>query len=461
MDFEQSIKIAVIGGGEAVKQLCHWPRLGSEVCSNLQLELFDLATRLSPGSSSRSLEELDTSAFDLIVDLREDREAALSGAGIDTQRVVSGANAKVVASLLDQMQKVCEEREIQKGIIDSATDAIITINEDHIIVGYNQGAEKILGYTREEALGQDLEIIIPPPYKQEHKGYVRRYLATRKAHVIGKHVRLKAQRRDGQEFPISISFSVAEIGGHLYFTGIIRDITESMKLEAKLHQSERLAAVGNTVSHIIHEIKNPLTIIGGFSQQLQRAPTLDEKGRQKLAMIADEVKRLEYLVAEMKDFSHPPTLQKTYGRIEKVIEEIQALYDDILKDQGIVLHLMLCESAPAVSFDPQQIKQVLINLVKNAVEAMPRGGQLTLATRLQKPYLEIEVTDTGEGIAPEVAKNIFNPYYSTKAKGSGLGLAISRNIIQAHGGDILVRSSPGQGSSFMIHLPLKEETAAD
>ncbi|MFP3867036.1 MAG: two-component system sensor histidine kinase NtrB [Desulfobacteraceae bacterium] len=449
------IKVAVIGGGKAVEQLWKWPAACPEVCPFTKLTLFAPAQLILPGSLQEPLEELDAAAFDLIVDLRQPQEVD-SLKGIDPSKLVDGTGARLIADLLTRLQEVCQQWQIQEGIIDSATDAIITINEDHIIVGYNKGAEKIFGFTREEALGQDLEIIIPPPYKKEHKEYVRRYIATREAHVIGKHVRLSAQRKNGEEFPMSISFSVAEIADRLYFTGIIRDITESVDIEAKLRQSERLAAVGNTVSHIVHEIKNPLLVIGGFARQLARTPNLDDKARDKLAMITEEVNRLECLMTEMKDFSHPPTINLEAGRIEELIQEVLELYEDTLKEQGITVVQDHPQPLPPVNFDRQQIKQIILNLIKNAAEAMPQGGQLTVAIRVEEPYLEIAITDTGEGIPPEALENIFNPYYTTKAKGSGLGLSICRNIIKAHKGDILVHSTPGKGSTFTILLPLEE-----
>src|SRR5208337_5347325 len=146
-------------------------------------------------------------------------------------RLVTGPLANFLKGLICQLQELREKQEINAGIIQSATDAIVTINEDHVIIGYNEGAENMFGYSRVEALGQDLKILIPPPYKEEHRGYLRRYLATREARVIGRHVRLRAQRRDGSEFPMSISFSVAEIRDNLYFTGVIRDITEYQEME--------------------------------------------------------------------------------------------------------------------------------------------------------------------------------------------------------------------------------------
>ena len=273
---------------------------------------------------------------------------------------------------------------------------------------------------------------------------------------IGKHVQLKAQRKNGEEFPISISFSVADIGGNLYFTGIVRDISEYVELEEKVRQNERLAAVGNTVSQIVHEIKNPLMIIGGFAQQLLKAKTLDAKGLQKLSIIAEEVTRLESMMGEMRDFSRPPSPKRETGRIERLVQEVVDYYVDILKEKGIELILTPVEPLPAYKLDYQQLKQVLINLIKNASEAMPQGGRITVAVLRQPPDLKIVVADTGEGMPPDVADNIFTPYFTTKSKGSGLGLAISRNIVRAHNGDIEVESQPGKGSTFTIRLPLTE-----
>ena len=353
-----------------------------------------------------------------------------------------------------------QKQEINSGIINSAADAIVTINEDHIIVGYNDGAEKMLGYTRKEALGQDLNIIIPAPYKAEHRDYVRRYVATREARVIGKHVRLTAQRRDGSEFPMSISFSVAEIRDNLYFTGIIRDNTENKEMEDRVVQSERLAAVGNTVTHIAHEIKNPLLIIGGFARQLLRVPGLDDKARQKLTIMAEEVSNLEKMVAEMRDFVRRPPAVRQPGRLETPLSEALALFQDTFSENHIKVKRVEETPLPELNFDAKQILQVLINLFKNALEAMPRGGEITVTTRARGGSVEVVVADTGEGMPPEVAANIFQPYFTTKAKGTGLGLAISQNIVQEHGGALTVESTPGRGTAFTLRLPLPEPAPA-
>jgi len=371
-------------------------------------------------------------------------------------RLIAGPVAGFLQDLVGRLQELRQKQEINSGIIHRATDAIVTINEDHIIVGYNLGAEKMFGYSWKEALCQDLSIIIPPPYKNEHQDYLRRYLATREARVIGKHVRLTAQRRDGSEFPMSISFSVAEIADNLYFTGIIRDITESRELEERVLHAERLAAVGNTVTHIVHEIKNPLLIIGGFARQLLKVPGLDDKARQKLTIMAEEVSNLEKMVAEMRDFVRRPPADKQRGFLSEPLSQALTLFQDTFSENRITVNRVEETPLPPLVLDPKQILQVLINLFKNALEAMPRGGELTITTRVRDGQAEIVVADTGEGMPPEVAANIFQPYFTTKTKGAGLGLAICQGIIQEHGGAISVDSAPGRGSAFTIRLPLPE-----
>ncbi|MFH1596781.1 MAG: ATP-binding protein [Pseudomonadota bacterium] len=422
----------------------------------MEIELYGAAPGGLEGRTVSPLPELKPQQFDLVLD------GEFLAAGLPAltpegwQNLIAGPAARMLTGLACQLQELRQKQEINVGIINSATDAIVTINEDHVIIGYNQGAENIFGYSRAEALGQDLQIIIPPPYKAAHRDYVRRYVATREARLIGKHVRLSAQRRDGSEFPMSISFSVAEIRGNLYFTGVIRDITEYQEMADRVLQSERLAAVGNTVTHIAHEIKNPLLIIGGFARQLLKVPGLDDKSRQKLNIIAEEVGHLEEMVAEMRDFVHRPGAQKRPGNLEALLDEVLGLFQDTLAEHHIQVRRAADEPLPSVDFDYKQLRQVLLNLFKNAMEAMPRGGELTVASRRRGPNLEISVADTGQGMSPEVMDKLFQPYFTTKEKGTGLGLAICRSIVEEHGGGLLVDSTPGQGSTFTIQLPLTE-----
>ncbi|MCK9376444.1 MAG: PAS domain S-box protein, partial [Syntrophobacterales bacterium] len=268
----KAIRIAIVLNGQEFPCRPVVLPFSLEGYAPVDIVLFGSRPEAQAGIQVTPLPELHPEAFDLVLDGQ-----FLTGGRPDCSpeaaaNLITGPLAHFLEGLVCQLQELHQKQEINTGIINSATDAIVTINEEHVIVGYNHGAEVMFGYTRKEALGQDLKIIIPPPYREEHRSYVRRYVATREARMIGKHVRLNAMRRDGTEFPMSISFSVAEIRSNLYFTGVIRDITEYKEMEERVLQSERLAAVGNTVTHIAHEIKNPLLIIGGFARQLLKLP---------------------------------------------------------------------------------------------------------------------------------------------------------------------------------------------
>ena len=454
------IRIAIVlNGQEFICQPVALP-FSLEGYPSVDIVLFGAQAEVAAGRLVHLLPELQPEAFDLVLD-GQFLTAGQPGFSPETAKnLITGAAARFLKGLVCQLQELRQKQEINTGIINSATDAIITINEDHVIVGYNHGAEQMFGYTRQEALGQDLTIIIPPPYKDEHRQYVRRYVATREARMIGKHVRLSALRRDGGEFPMSISFSMAEIQDNLYFTGIIRDITEYQEMEERVLQSERLAAVGNTVTHIAHEIKNPLLIIGGFARQLMKIPGLDDKARQKLTIIAEEVGHLEEMVAEMREFVRRPPAARRPGQVSDVLQEVLELFRETFEEHHITVRRVEEGPLPLVVFDPKQVRQVLINLFKNALEAMPRVGEITVGSQVRGGNVEIRVTDTGEGMSPEVAGNIFQPYFTTKEKGTGLGLAICQNIIQEHGGCIFADSTPGQGSTFTIQLPIEEAPAS-
>ena len=318
----------------------------------------------APGLTVAGLPDLHPEAFDLILDGQFLTAGMADFSPEKASNLITGPAARFLKTLVCQLQELRQKQEINSGIIMSATDALITIDENHVIVGYNRGAEAMFGYTRSEALGQDLKLIIPPPFTDVHQDYVRRYLATREAHVLGRQRRLTGRRRDGQEFPLSISFSVAEIQGNLYFTAIMRDITEYKAMEDRLLQSERLAAVGNTVAHIAHEIKNPLLIIGGFARQLLKAPEFDEPARRKLSIIAEEVSHLEEMVAEMRDFVRRPPTVKRPGQISAVVEEALELFQDTFKEHHIQVRRVEKTPLPPVAFDPKQLHQVLAQPVQ-------------------------------------------------------------------------------------------------
>ncbi len=264
---------------------------------------------------------------------------------------------------------------ILREATENTNEGFVTIDEHHQVIIFNKAAEKIFGYSREEVIGKDLGLILSPECETGHKQAVSRFLETRKSKLIGHQTEFLTSRRNGEKTPISISFSVSEIEGKLFFTGIVRDLTETKALEEQVARSERLATLGQLVAEITHEIKNPLIMIGGFANQLSRT-IQDEKSRSKLKIITDEVQRLENLIRELKEVYHPQKLNFEQVNINALLKEIFSLSKEDCKVADITLQIETPEEPLFVEGDPEKLKQVFLNLVKNAMEAMEGGGQL-------------------------------------------------------------------------------------
>jgi len=363
---------------------------------------------------------------------------------------------KEITDLMGELCTVAQEGVKYKGVVETARDAVVTIDESHRIVFFNKAAEEMFGYSKEEVMGRDLSIIIPRPHKDKHKEYVRRYVETRRGKFIDHTVDLTAERRWGEEFPISISFSVAELGGHLLMTAMMRDMSEVKAMERKLLQNERLASIGRALSFVTHEVKNPLVVIGGFARSLLRDSGLSQGQKEKLEIIACEVKRLEGLLEEIQDFSKPLRLKRERLHLGPFLEgEISILRDsEICREVKVELSV---EGDPVVRADKERLRQVLVNLIKNSLEAMEKGGNILVkAAEGNQGHVEITVEDDGKGIPEDRVEDLFQPFFTTKPGGTGLGLPLCRKIVEDHGGDMTMRSRPGGGTIVTIRLPLGE-----
>ncbi len=224
--------------------------------------------------------------------------------------------------------------------------------------------------------------------------------------------------------------------------------------QQKLVRSERFAAIGEAASHLSHEIKNPLMLMSGFANQVMRTLPEDDPNREKLNIISGEAKRLENMLNQVRDFTRPQLPRKEKHQINDLIHETLKLVRNELNLARVNLDINLSSEVPETYFDQAQIKQVLINLIKNAWEAIPDGGKISITTGQDKDRIMVSVTDTGAGIARSKLKDIFSPFFTTKDKGTGLGLAVLYRIIQDHQGDVTVDSEPGKGSRFTFYLPL-------
>jgi signal transduction histidine kinase len=222
----------------------------------------------------------------------------------------------------------------------------------------------------------------------------------------------------------------------------------------KLIRSERMAAIGEAAARLSHEIKNPLVTIGGFAAQVERTLPKDDNNVKKLNIIKGEIKRLETLLEDVGDFIKPLKPQKRLEQINKLINETYELMSQELENSNIKIEKKLDEGLSPLLIDPQQIKQVFINLIKNAYEAMPDDGTISITSKDEGAHVSISITDTGQGISPETAVKVFEPFNTNKKQGTGLGLSVCLKIVEDHGGTIIVESKEGEGSTFTVQLPV-------
>jgi PAS domain S-box-containing protein len=343
---------------------------------------------------------------------------------------------------------------ILQGAIENTNEGFVTIDEDHRVVIFNREAERIFGINREEILGKDLGVILSPQCSQGHRTAVARYLDTRKPRLIGHQSEFLTARQNGELFPLSISFSVSNIGEKTFFTGIIRDLTETKALQEQVLKSERLAALGQLVAEVSHEIKNPLVMIGGYARQLQRS-VQDPKGHAKLQIIVDEVRRLETLVGELRDLYRPKALSLETIDIAVLLKEVRDLIQEDARNKQIEVVLNIPPAPVMVEGDKDKLKQVILNLSRNGMEAMDQGGKLTVRARCLEDQLEITVTDEGPGIPEPEMDKIFVPFYTTKKQGTGLGLSVSKRIIEDHRGcSFSLASGRDKGAVARITMPI-------
>jgi two-component system sensor kinase FixL len=321
-----------------------------------------------------------------------------------------------------------QELVILKHAVENTNEAFVTIDGNHKVLFFNKAAEKVFGYSRDEVVGHDLDVIMSPACSLNHREAVTRYVRTRIPTRIGHESELVATR-------------------------------ETRALQDQIMQSERMAALGQLVAEITHEIKNPLMMIGGFARQLIRVSD-DKKSLQKLSIIAEEVNRLENLLADLREYHLPRAIISEPVNIKGLFQEIYSLASNDLKKKQIKTSLEIDEKALLVSGDAQRLEQVFLNLVKNSIEAMQPGGNLSIKTRLSGDQVNITVADDGCGIPQEHTEKIFSPFFTTKPHGTGLGLCISKRIVEEHkGSTFTVASEQGKGTTFEINLPLSHEHA--
>jgi PAS domain S-box-containing protein len=366
-------------------------------------------------------------------------------------------------------QATLKEREAcLRSILDTAPDAIVTIDESGIIQSFSKSAEKLFGYAPGEVIGCNVELLTPAPHRESHDDYLTRYLRTGEKHIIGIGRQVEARRKDGTIFPMDLAVGEVTLGGTHIFTGFIRDLTARVKMEQDLRQAQKMEAIGQLTGGVAHDFNNLLTVISGNLEILERRLT-DAEQRELLNEAQEASKLGAELTKRLLAFArrqplHPkPTDLNTLagGTVELLRRSL---------GEAVAIETRLAEGLPMIMADPGQVENALLNLAINARDAMPNGGRLVIETaraEIDKDcaaayadlvpgrYITLVVTDTGTGMTPEVLQRAFEPFYTTKGPGvgSGLGLSMVYGFVKQSGGHAQLHSELGHGTTVRLYLP--------
>ena len=360
-----------------------------------------------------------------------------------------------------------------RSILATVPDAMVVIDEKGIILSFSAAAEKMFGYAEREVVGENVSMLMPSPDRERHDGYLHSYIKTGVRKIIGIGRVTTGRRRDGNTFPMELSVGEAWIDGKRIFTGFIHDITQRQEVELRLQdlQSElahvgRVSEMGTLASSLAHELNQPLTAIASYCEGAEEllagelnAETIGT-AREVLREVAAEAVRAGEIVRRMRDFmSHGETEHKI-EHLPRLISEANALALVGSREQGIEVQLNLDPNTDEIFVDRIQVQQVLVNLIRNAIEAMTASEVRTLAIASSAGpdgLVTISVEDTGSGISEELAPQLFQPFVTSKEAGMGIGLSICRTIVEAHGGRIWFEARPEGGTTFRFTLPAAGE----
>jgi two-component system sensor kinase FixL len=355
-----------------------------------------------------------------------------------------------------------------RALFAAAVDALVVIDERGSILAFGAAAERLFRYRAAEVIGKPVDMLMPEPHGSNHASYMRRYLETGEARIIGIGRELDARRSTGEIFPISLTVGEARSDGKRRFVGIMRDLTAERgaekrfrALEARLAQVARFNLMGEMATGIAHEINQPLSAIATYAQTAQRVLQGDSP---KTAVASDVCKKIEeqalragQVIRNIRQFIRQQEVTPEMLDVNRALADVWELIEADTRAEGISAVVRYADGLPSVRADALQLQQVLVNLTHNAVDAMAGGlqsdGTIVVETsRGPGDLVCISVTDHGPGVSTALGDNIFHPFVTTKTGGIGVGLAISRSIVQAYGGRLSFRNNPQGGAIFTISL---------
>ena len=357
-----------------------------------------------------------------------------------------------------------------QAIMDAAVDGVVLVDHLGHIQAFNRAAERLFGYPAAEVLGANISILMPEPDRSAHDGYIARFVATRVPRIIGRGREVEARRRDGSLFPVFLSVGAVEGSEPPRFIGFVQDISfrrraeeDTHRLQERLTHVSRLATVGEMSAGIAHELNQPLTAVANYAQACDRLlgmPDPDiEEIREALKQITSQAVRAGDIIRRLRALARNDVTKREPTDINMLVSELSDLIQLDAKTHDVQYKADLAVQLPRLEVDRAQVQQVILNLVRNAIEALAETArtprQVTVRTQeLAEGVVEIAVCDNGPGVSQAIAPRLFDPFCTTKAHGTGLGLAISRTIIKSHQGSLDYRPNNPSGACFTVRLPL-------
>lgn len=368
----------------------------------------------------------------------------------------------------DFNQAILLREALLQSMLDIVPDGLVVIDTKGIVQSFSPSAERMFGYTAADVIDRNVSMLMPAPQGKAHDGYIDRYLATGERRIIGIGRIVVGRRKDGLTFPMELQIGEVEVAGAHMFVGFTRDLTQRedrerriAELQAEVIHLSRVSDLGHMASAIAHEVNQPLAAIGNYLGGIRRllTPDMPPVLRQAIDKVGEQADRARNIVGSLRALVKKGTRPQYTENLETLIHETSALAL-IGTNQSVGLDLRVAPDATLASVDKVQIQQVLLNLMRNAIEAMDGSTQnrLTIETTLQGDRIEIAVTDTGPGLPEAVQANLFQPFTTTKADGLGIGLSICSMIVQAHGGALSAETPPEGGARFRFTVPAPPQT---